>query len=146
MRCPAGTYLLSPGPGCGPCPMDSFCRPAANTPQPCPGVLVTARTGVRSLAGCVNPPGFRYVPGSAQPSARPCEINTYSPGLAGQTSCTPCPPGTATDPEAPIGKQTNSSSCRAPPGFFHTGDGVSPCAVGSFKAGYSGLCVSCPVL
>ncbi|WIA39310.1 hypothetical protein OEZ86_005426 [Tetradesmus obliquus] len=102
--------------------MNSFCRPAANTPQPCP----------------VNPPGFRYVPGSAQPSARPCEINTFSLGLAGQTSCTPCPAGTATDPEAPLGEQTNSSSCRAPPGFFFTGDGVYPCAAGSFKAGYTG--------
>ncbi|WIA30689.1 hypothetical protein OEZ86_000761 [Tetradesmus obliquus] len=141
--CPAGSYLVTPGTACAACPMNSYCRPATIRAQPCPGLLVTARTGVRSLAGCVNPPGFRYVPSAGQPSARPCELGTYSPGLAGQTACSPCPPGTATDPAGLVGEQTDSSSCKAPPGYSNNGDGVYPCAAGSFKSGYTGLSVKC---
>lgn len=66
----------------------------------------------------LNAPGYRYRKTAGTPSAVPCGINSYSPGLARQVACTPCPAGFVTDPDLPPGVQTVPGVCGAPPGSY----------------------------
>lgn len=69
----------------------------------------------------VNPPGYRYVGSSQNPSAKPCGPNTYSGGLKKQPMCSPCPAGSQTNPARLAGSLNSSAVCGEGPNHVNAG-------------------------
>lgn len=157
--CNPGMYLANDPPTCTDCEVGFYCpggRAAASIRYSCDWAanattegLTTKSVRANSRAGCVNKPGYRYIPSTVgQPTAALCPANTFSQGLARQARCNPCPAGLKTDP-AGDAVRSSAAVCRVPPGWFYGATAAARCPRGEYRSGYVTVtegysCMRCP--
>lgn len=131
--CPPGTY--QPGVGqtqCLRCPAGEFSPWGASSCWRCPPAQALIVSAFLECGTC--PPG-RY---HSKTYCEQCPTNTFK-AVHGIQQCTPCEPGTTSDPGA-----TRCESC--PPGTARMSDGTcATCKPGFYYSPDSRMCFECPI-